>query len=485
MTADSSSAEQSGGTPRISGRFWVVLATLVIAELTCALETNMIIVALAKLYGLYGDPLHVQWLITAYALTSAATAAICGRLGDLYGRRTMLLVMLGFAAVGSLIALFGTRLDVIIVGRAIQGASMAVLPLAFGILRESAKNSYELNVGVGILGGTYSFSTGIGILLGGVIVDHAPWQYIFLASAGVAVLAIALVWRVLPRDKPRPASGPIDWVGGLSFVFPITALLLSLNAGKAQGWDSPLVWALLLGGVAGLALWAAYELRRKDPMIDIRLLGVRQIVNLVICVTAMGPLIYTIVLMPLLQQPLWTGVGFGISATLAGLLKLPTNLASGTAAISSGYLARRYTMRPIVILATVANLLAWVLLIFFNDSVWYLVLAAVLLISPAGTIMFGVAPALIIEASPEDRTSVATGMTSVLRSIAQAVGAQLIALCLASSTIANDAGQQYPDGQAYLLTFIYIAACCMASMLLALFIPRSEPAAKATDRMQA
>ncbi|MGE0383141.1 MAG: MFS transporter [Gammaproteobacteria bacterium] len=477
MSTDAHHAQAAAGPAPMTARFRWLLAALVVAELTCALESNMVTVALARLYGQYGDPLHVTWLITAYSLTAAATVAVSSRLGDLYGRRRMLVVTLGFAAVGSLISLFGTSLNVIIAGRAVQGASLAVLPLAFGIVREHAADSREVGIGVGVLGGTFSFSTGMGIVLGGVIVDHAPWQYIFLASATVAVLAIGFVLRILPRDRPRAVRGRIDWIGGTSFVIPLTAVLLSLNFGKAQGWQAPLPWALLLGGAAGIATWVRYMLRQSNPLIDIRLLGVRRIAlaNAVICTFTLGPLIYPQVLLPLLQQPQWTGVGLGISATLAGLIKLPTNVTSAVAAIYAGYAAHRFTLRRVVILAAAANLLAWVLLLFFHDSAWSLALAAVLLIAPAGTIIFGVAPGLIIEAAPADRTSEATGMTTVLRGIALAVGSQIVALCLTTSSIVNAAGEKYPDERAYLAAFLFVTACGAASLVLALMLPRPAP----------
>lgn len=460
--------------PTASRRYWIIVTALVIAELTCALESNMLTVALAQLYGQYGDPVRVTWLITAYALTSASSAAICSRLGDIYGRRRMLLIMLLCAAVGSFISAFGPNLGVIILGRALQGASLAVLPLAFGILREAAPDKRRLDLGVGVLGGTFSFSTGLGIVLGGIIVDRAPWQNIFLVSGSVALVALVFGFFVLPKGKTRPAIGRLDLIGGVAFVFPIAALLLGLNLGRTQGWDSASAWGLVLGGVAGLVAWTLYELKIPNPMIDVRLLRKPQIaiVNAVIALAAMGPMIYPNVLMPLLQQPVWTGVGLGISATLAGLVKLPTNLTSGVGAIYSGYLAQKFTFRPVVVAATAVNLVAWVLLTINHGSVWLLVIAAVLMIAPAQTILFGCAPSLIMEVTPEDRTSEATGLSSVLRAVAMAVGSQFIAFALASSSITNAAGESYPDEHSYLVTFIVVTGFAFASFLAALMIPR-------------
>ena len=478
MTASARPIQEPPARTGEGSRFWLVVATLVTAEMTSAMSTSMISVALAHLYGLYGDPVRVTWLITIYGLTSAATAAICSRLGDLYGRRRMLIIMLLVAAAGSLISAYGRDLNVVIAGRALQGCAMAVLPLAFGILRETARDKRQLDVGVGILGGTYSFSTGVSVVLGGVIIDRANWQDIFLVSAVVAMIALVMAWKILAKDRPRPAQGPLDLVGGIGVVFPIAALLLGLNNIKLQGWGAPLTLSLFAGGVVGLVAWTLYELRQKNPMIDVRLLKVPQIVivNLVICFTSMGPLIYPQVLMPLLQQPVWTGVGMGITATMAGLIKLPTNVTSGATAIASGYLAQRYTFRPIIILATGATFFAWVLLTLEHNSIWLLVAAAVLVLAPAGTILFGCAPSLIIEATPEDRTSEATGLSSVLRALAMAVGSQVIAVTLSTSLVSNGAGAKFPDQKAYFATFAVVTGFALASFLFSLLIPRPRAA---------
>src|SRR6185295_1748129 len=110
----------------------------------------------------------------------------------------------------------------------------------------------------------------------------------------------------------------------------------------------------------------------------------------------MGPLSYPQVILPLLQQPTWTGIGLGISATMAGVLKLPTNLTSGIAGIGSGLLARKYSLRPAIIAATVANFVAFASLIFFHHSLWFVLAVCILMVSPGVTIMFSCAPGLII-----------------------------------------------------------------------------------------
>lgn len=455
-------------------RFWLVVGALVIAELACALESNMILVALSRLYEIYGDPVHVGWLITGFSLASAVSATMCSRLGDLFGRRRVLLIMLGVAVTGSVVSAVSHDLNVINFGRVLQGASMSVLPLAFGILREHSSER-QLNIGVGILGGTFSFGVGLGAILGGYIVDNAPWQTIFIVSASVAAAAILAVTLVVPPSKPQRRQGSLDLIGGGLFVVPITALLLSLSQGARWGWDTWAPWGLLVGGVLGLMVWTRHELRHQTPLIDVRLLRHPQIatVNLMVFVLALGPSMYPQLMLPLWQQPVWTGVGLGITATLAGIVKLPTNLTGGAAAIAAGFLARRFGMRTVIVVATFMMLAAWAVLAFDHSSLAVMVLVCVLVLAPAGTVLYACAPSLIIEAAPPERTSEVTGLTQVIRSIGMSIGAQVLAVTLASSSIASADGTRFPDERAYGFAFVLMTALSVALAASALAIPRS------------
>ncbi|MDB5445757.1 MAG: hypothetical protein JWQ97_1074 [Phenylobacterium sp.] len=463
------------------GRFWFLMTALVVAEITCSLESSMINVALAHLYGVYGDPVHVGWLNTIFSLTAAASAAVCSRLGDLYGRKKILLLMLATALVGSMLSFFAQNLGVIIVGRALQGASMSVLPLAFGILREETEPR-QLNLGVGLLGGTFAFAYGLGSVLGGVIVDTGHWQGIFLVSGGVAALSLVLVWLAPGSRTARKTEGPLDLIGGAAVVLPIVAVLLGLTNARSQGWLAPLSGGLILAGIVGLVLWIWHELRQTNPLINVRLFKSPQIavVNAVVFVTALGPLIYPTVVLPLLQQPAWTGVGLGLTATVAGFLKLLTNLGSGSAGIAAGYAAQRRGMRPMIILAAAVNVVGCGALIFFHGSVFAVIAIAVLMLAPAGTVIFACAPALIIEATPEDRTSEATGLTQVIRSFAQGIGTLMLAFTLATSSVSLG-GRSFPDEQAYVATFIAMTLCALATLALAVFIPRRPVVAMAAE----
>lgn len=459
-------------------RFWWIIVALVLAESTCAFETTMIFVALSELYEIYGDPAHVGWMMTAFSLTAAATAAVSSRLGDIFGRRKVMLIMLCFAAVGSAISAVATDLNVIIAGRALQGTSMAVLPLAYGLLRENSP-ARQIPVGVGLLGGVYAIATGTGAVVGGWIVDMGRWQQMFLVSGGLAVAAIVMVLVLIPSSPGKRPEGPLDLVGGALFVVPITLLLLALTNGRNWGWSSPTILGLLAGGVLGLASWVRHELRTINPLIDVRLLLTPQIAmaNLLVFLSMMGPGLYPQVMLPMIQQPVWTGIGLGVTAMLAGALKFPTNITSGISAVAVGYLGRSIGFRTPLIASSFGMLAAFLILIFNHDSLWVIMAVLIFLVAPLLNVVVPGAPALIIDAAPADRTSEATGVAQVLRSLGLSIGTQIVGVTLASSSITNAQGARFPDERAYIMILSYIAFITLLMVVTAFMLPARRPTA--------
>jgi MFS family permease len=434
---------------------------------------NMIFVAMSKLHAQYGNPVKVGWLITAFALTAAASAAICGRLGDIYGRSRVLVCILAVALGGSVLSASTDDLTLIIVGRALQGASMAILPLCFGLLRENAPTE-RIPFGVGILGGTYVGTSGAAGLLGGVLVDMGTWQSIFVVSAASAGLAIALVVLFLPASPRRQQYGSVDLVGGLIFVPAIASILLAFSQANMSGWTWLSVSLLGLGGGA-LILWARYELAHQNPLINVRLLANRQILLTNICIffAAVGPQLSPLVILPLLQQPTWTGVGLGVTATLAALLKLPGNVSAGVASVTGGFVAGRWGAQRVVLTGTLLSLTGWLLIYFIHDSVLSITLIFTIIMAPGMAMVSSCAPALIIDAVPEDRTSEATGLSQVIRNLGTTIGSQVVAITLASATLkgAEEAAGAFPTEGAYQLTFIVISCFAAASAVAISCVP--------------
>ena len=319
-----------------------LIGALVLADVTSAFETTMVFTAVKALLQTYGQPVTVGWLLTAYLLMSAAAGAICGRLGDLFGRRAVLLLMLVLCGAGSMVSALSPSLAGVIVGRFLQGFSGAILPLCVGLAREriSAKH---LPASIGAISASQAAGGGLGMLLGGILIDHFGWRSIFWASSGFVIVSLLAVLLFVAPTKPSEERRSLDLAGGLLFVPAIAAILLAVSNAKAWSLD-PRFWELLLGGGALLAIWVVHELRHPHPLIEVRLLANRNVAlpNAAMALCAFGAFQFSQIVLLLMQQPAWTGVGLGVSATVAGLLKLPGNFLTTLGSPAAGWACGRW-----------------------------------------------------------------------------------------------------------------------------------------------
>jgi MFS family permease len=330
-------------------------------------------------------------------------------------------------------------------------------------------------INIGIVSATASGGAGIGMVAGGVLVDHGSWRAIFLASAALAILAMAAVWFLVPRSRQFSPSR-IDWLGGILFVPGLCFLLYALGLGEDHGWGSIIQMSWLVAGVVLLVAWVIHELRIESPMIDVRMLADRQIglTALIFILLALGTMNSGQILMVLMQQPVDTGIGLGISATLAGILHFPGSIIGVIAGPLCGWYAGRYGSRKAMILATTSATLAWMGLALAHGSLWA-VTAWLFLNSFALGAAMAAAPNLIVEAAPAGRTSEATGLAQIARKIGMAVGAQLVAITLATSTVRAGEGV-FPGPNAYLLTFVWVTIACGLALLASMVLPRRSVA---------
>jgi MFS family permease len=453
-----------------------VLTALVIAELAAGLETTLMFAALPTALRLSERPGEIGLLITGYLLVSAAAAAVCSRLGDLLGRKAVLLAMLGLATIGSIISALSPDLHWIIAGRAIQGLSGAVLPLCYGLLRESLP-ARRAPFGIGLVSAANSFSAAAGFIIGGVIVDRFRWQDIFVCSALLTALGLLACWVVLPPSRRvEPLARP-DLLGGLLFSPAIGLVVWGISLLPRIGAGAIAPWAWIIAGLLLLGVWAMHEYRQDAPLIDVRLLANRRILagNLASICASLGALQVLLVFPVLLQQPVWTGVGFGLTATLTGLLKLPSNLASVVGAGWGGALCARIDNRRVMVGAALSSLIAWAWLWAQHDQLWWTVV--LVCFSSAGfTTLFTGVINIVVSTAPPDRASEATAMTSTFRTVAQSVGSQIVTTLFAAELVRRGAGPAFPAPAAHDHVLAYLTLASAGALAAALWMPRSPPA---------
>jgi MFS family permease len=464
--------------PRSEGALRLILLVLAITEMNSAFEVGMMYGILATLVREFGDPVGVGWLITAFLLVGAAAAALCSRLGDLYGRRRLILVLLVCAAGGSLLSAVSPTLPGMIAGRALQGVAAALLPLCIGLVREYFPRE-RVPVAIGWLAAIAAFSAGVGILAGGWLADHVGWRFTFWFGAGHALVSLVCVLWLLPPSQVHARSGPLDVLGGVLFAPAVAAVLLAVTRLKSSGIGDPVTLSLALAGVVLLVVWFRREWTHPDPMLDVRQFKNRQIglAMLVMALFGVGASQLMLVILMLAQQPVWTGVGLGLTATLAAMIKIPASFASLVGAPWSGHLAARHGARRSALVGSAIICASWLAMMAWHDAVWQMV-ALSFAATVGGAILYAAVPNLLVEVAPPERTSELNGMSSVVRTLGTAIGTQIVTVLLASSVVRDPAGgvAKFPTEQAYLLALGAITVCAALSVLVVLALPRRNPA---------
>ncbi len=452
----------------------LIIGALWIAEVTGSFETAMILAALKKLIEDFGNPAMVGWLITGYLIVGAAIAAIVGRLGDLFGRRQVLVVVLIIGAVGSLISALSTNFPVLLAGRLMQGVTGAILPLCIGLVHENAgKDRAPMAIGLMISGA--SIGTAAGLVIGGMIVDNFSWHGVFFASAGLCAVSALAITALLPRSPRHPARQPVDWLSGLAFAPGVALILVYFSMGKDWGWATPLPLAALGLGVLLTLWWWRASLASPNPLIAVRSFSDRTIAigSAVTALVAMSALQITVFFSLMMQAPLWTLAGLGFTATLAGIAKLPSNLSSVFAGPLGGWLAARGGGRFALIAGGFVTVAGWLLWFVMDVDSFAKVVAQLIVISFGTTMLFSVAPTIIAQASPPERISEISGLLTVIRQLFMGIGAQMVTTLLAADVVRRG-DESYPSAFAYDITVAAIAALCTAAVLTALALPRQH-----------
>lgn len=454
-----------------------IMAALAVVEVMGALEQSMVLAVVPAVARQFNDVAMAGWLVTAFGLSAAATAAIAGRLGDLFGRRRLLIIISIATAIGSLISAMAPSFGWIIAGRAIQGLSGAILPLSYGIVQDHAPRD-RAPFWIGVLTGGYAVSAMFGYILGGAFADHGHWTWLFIVTAGLSLLAIPPLLAFVPATPGKRDGRKIDYLGAILFAPAIALILFGVTKGQLWGWGNGLTWSVIGGGFALIAFWAWYEAQLDDPLINVRLLARRNVLvgNLCIVLTSIGMMNLPLVFLMLMQQdPTIAGIGLGLTATAAGLLKLPSNLCAIVATPMAGWMAGRYSARWPAAIGGFIGFVSWTGLMLAHDSVGQVLFWSICC-AFSTNILIAALPIMVLEGSPRDRSSEATGFAMTARALSLAVGAQIIAILLGSSTMIRPGTlARVPTLEGYTRVFLFMMATGLLSALIALLARRRDP----------
>lgn len=448
--------------------YLLVMAVLILVETVSAFESAMATIMFPRLMTVFNaDLADVAWTATSFTLVAASSAALCGRLGDLYGRKRLLQISLALSVVGSIISFLAPSLIWVIVGRGIQGFAGAILPLVLGYVRELMP-AKRAPVAIAVIAATPIISAAIGTLISGVLIDFAEWHYVFAVTGGLGLAAMASL--ALIRNRPRPDVAKvsrIDILGGVIFAPAIALILLGVTQMRPWGIDDPRALGMVAAGLIILGGWVWWELKIPEPMINLRLLKNRNLGLTMLAAVAfyVVPLTAMTVITPtILQSPTTNPVGLGVSPSMTGVIMFAMAIGGFLISPFAGALSLKRGPRVTMVIGGMAKAIIAVALIWaVKDLGWFILCLVITNILGTSFILTSQAN-MVAENVPERNASEAMGMMHTVRMIFMGVGTVIVSLVLSISVLP---GTKIPTHTAYVACFILTTIACVIGVILA------------------
>jgi MFS family permease len=452
-----------------------VVASLAFTGLVVAFMMTLMTPLVPELPSILGASREAsQWALTVTLLSAAVATPTAGRLGDLYGKRRVVLILLALVVLGSVIAMFTSSLLPLIVGRALQGAGIGVIPLGLSILRDVLHRD-RLGAAIALVSATLGVGGAVGLPIAAVISQYLDWHFLFVLSGLLSAAGLLLVWRVVPVSVLR-SEGSFDVVGALGLGVGLVAILLGVSEGNAWGWASPAVLGLLVGGLVVLVLWGLFEVRTESPLIDLRVAARKTVLFTNIASITVGFGYFgTVVLFPqLLELPTGTGVGLGQTMLVASLCLMPSGLVMWAISPVAARLTRARGARVSLLLGIVILAVASFLGIAFMTQVWHTILVATVVGFGVG-FAYASMPTLIMGAVPATETAASNALNSVMRTLGSTIASAVLAVVL-SAHVVTVGRVTTPSSNAFRLAFVITAIVALIGVVFSLLIPRHHPA---------
>ena len=456
----------AGRTPRSTG---AVIGVLCLAGTTVSLQQTLVVALLpsfAELFAISAD--DASWLITATLLTSAVATPVVARLADMYGKRLMMIVCILLMACGSLVAaLSAGSFAVLIVGRALQGFSAALIPVGISIMRDELPKE-RVSSAIALMSATLGIGGALGLPLGGLLFGRFGWSSVFWLSVVVGLAILVAVIVVVPESGVK-TRGRFDLLGALLLSAALTCLLLVISKGASWGGES--VALLLTATAVLLAVWFPYTLKVSQPLVDLRTSARRPVLftNLASILVGFALMGNILISTQQLQLPTEAG-GYGLGALAAGLAMVPGGLAMVAFSPVSGRMINVLGGRITLITGCAIMGVAYIGRVFLDHSLLSIVIGSTV-VSVGSAIAYAAMPSLIMANVPITETASANGLNALLRALGTSTASAVIAGLLTAVTITVN-GETVTSPAAFTITYWLAGAVSLLACGIVWLVPR-------------
>jgi EmrB/QacA subfamily drug resistance transporter len=458
-------------------RKWLVLSSVAMGVFLATIDGSIVNVSLPILeQSLHTTFATVEWVVLSYMLTVTTLMLSIGRLADIFGKKWIYTSGFIIFTCGSVACGLSNTIHQLIIFRIIQavGASM-MMALGTAIVTEAFPPE-ERGRALGIMGTIVSVGVIAGPTVGGIILQHLNWHWIFFVNIPVGIIGLAMVVKNVPAQIPT-AGQKFDFLGGITLFVSLISFLLALSIGQLKGFLNYSVTILLITWVAFLGAFIIIQYKSSSPMIDMalfknRLFSVNLITGFLTFIASAGLL---------LLMPFYLANVLNQSPQSVGLLMAVTPVMIGVIAPIAGVLSDRWGTRPIIVVGLAILFMGYLAVSTISENTTNL--GYILRFLPVGIgVGFFQAPnnSAIMGSAPRNRLGIASGMLALTRTLGQTTGIALLGAVWASkvSRYANslDISHAPPLIQVASLRETIILVCILVflSLLLAVWAWLSE-----------
>jgi EmrB/QacA subfamily drug resistance transporter len=410
----------------------------------------------------------VSWITSAFLIVGSAVSPLFGKLGDSFGKKRMFLIALVFYTAGVGLAGFSPSIDFLIFARAVQGIGFAIVPLALAIIADVFPKE-RIATAQGIVSATFAIGSAAGLIVGAYIVQDLGWQWAFHSAFILSVVFFVIVARVLPAGSPGNRRS-VDFSTVVMLMAGVSLILFYLTEGPYEGWYSAYELAALAAGVVLTVGFFVAESRRANPLIQLSLLRIRNVLVAngvgIISGISMFLLFFAVVYYTELPKPF----GLGLDTISAGLTLAPATVLMLVVGPGVGRLVSRFGPKPTMLLGAVIALVGLGLFSFNRATNTDVVVDTAVSLIGAVSIIIPIVN-MISVSLPRETVATGLGLNTMLRNIGGAVGPVIATTVMNTytTTVSIPAGPisvpaTFPSSTAFDVIF-YLA---MAAMVVAI-----------------
>ncbi|MRN40793.1 MAG: MFS transporter [Nitrosopumilales archaeon] len=493
---------------------WITLAILSCVGLMAMFADTMVLPAIPDLIRDFRITYNASsWILASFLITGAVMTPIAGRLSDMYGKKKMLLIIVGIYTIGISVAAISTNFSILIIARIMQGVGASMFAISFSIIREKF-DPEKLAVAQGIFSSMFSAGAVIGVAIGGTIINNFGWHATFLLVIPIAVVLFAAITRFIHLDTDKATRisdkntefccrfihvrrdillsessstttteyadsnissidknrSTIDLMGAITLSITVVSFLVALQfIQTVSASDSSNVLIVIGFGAAAiiaLSFFIIIERKANSPLIDFKLLINKillpaNIINMIVGITALMVVYQTVPILIRSPQPL----GFGGNALSIANVQLPYMVVSLVVSIASGFIVSKFgNQRPTVfgIIISIAGFLS--MFVFHSTEILITINLAIIATGLSLTQIGSIN--IILVNTPKQSNGVSLGMTTLLYLIGTSVGPVLAGVFMQANQTLLPLIGSFPAPQSYNLIFLTAAIMSVLSIIL-------------------